>query len=73
MNHAMITSEATPKKPPRVKIVNAVRPKGLAWSTQLWDCELSCGHRQRVKGRVNDKPLTTTCDTCAGKPWTKRH
>lgn len=61
------------EKAQRVKVVNAMRATGIAWSKQLWDCELACGHSQRVTGRSGGAPLTTTCDTCAGKPWTKRN
>ena len=60
------------EKAQRVKVVNATRASGIAWSKQLWDCELSCGHSQRVTGRSGGAPMTTTCDTCAGKPWSKR-
>lgn len=57
-----------PKAPARVRQKVKSAEKFGPWSNQLWDCELSCGHKQRVKGRLGGQPLTALCDTCKPAP-----
>lgn len=56
----------------RKKVVLSERAPGRAWSLRLWDCTLACGHKQRVKGKLNWAPKSANCEKCRAQP-AERH